>query len=87
MKEYLSWKWIKFDIHGWILVFKMNVLMYCSDKLMAQKDKKLLKTKFGAWFIELYGKNITALCRHMDYGESSGLQNISDKFWRTKNKT
>lgn len=74
-------KWIPFEIKGWLIVYKMSILIFISDILMKQKDKKILKTKFGKWFIDYYGDHIQTLCKYMTYGDESGLQLISNAFY------
>jgi len=83
--KYLNLTWIAYETYGWVIITKMNILMYFSDKLMAQKNKRILKSKIGGWFIESYGLCVEELCTYMIYGDDSGLQEISDScFWNKK---
>lgn len=79
--KFLNFKWIKFEIYGWILILQQYVLMFITKRFLNQKSLFLIKTIFGEWFINLYAKTIENLSNYMKYGNESGLQKISDEFW------
>ena len=80
--KYLNLKWIYYEIRGWIFVGVMIILMKISDKLMNQKDQKILKTFIGSLFIKIYEAQIFKLTDYIVHGNESGLQENSNScFW------
>ena len=73
--KYLNFKWINYEVKGWLIVLKCTFLNLIVSETRIPK---------GPGFKRYYANSIAQLSNYMTYGEETGLQKISDSCWWNK---
>jgi len=76
----MNLKWILYEITGWIFV--ILVISFSVTSIILRSNKFLLGTRFSGAFIVIFAKLIRRTTMYMEYGDRTGLQQISDKFYK-----